>query len=194
MPDRPSVHEAGHVIVADAVGRHVLEVTLGRINVPADHPALQAGEWMVGDGRTVIGPLLREQIIEQWESNQPYTQEQVRWLWAELAISMAGVAAEVAVFGSATELGAELDLRQAAAVANTLGLPGDPAREALVDEAEELAKGIVDQHRQGLLAVAESFAPPCSFDVRAVRALLDDLGFAHASHSHRIEELIAAAG
>ncbi|HUY72698.1 MAG TPA: hypothetical protein VMV08_10675 [Gaiellaceae bacterium] len=191
-----AAHEAGHVVVAHALGRDVLQVSFGRAELPHDHPGLPPELQALSNGRTLVGPLWEERLSEQFRDCEPFGDIQIAWLRAEMVMCYAGWIAEQALVGSYRPVGAYADWLKAVTAANLLGLAEMAdghwrISDTISAELERIGRLIIEDLRPGLVRLAETFATiaPAEIDEPAIRAMLADLGLARASHVHLLEPL-----
>jgi hypothetical protein len=185
------VHEAGHVVVAYALGRRVSLVRLGSHPVPDDHPHAEVLAGSIAGGETRFGPDLASEISKRFNDGQPLALEHVEWLRAELVICHAGTAAEERLLGSATPEGWTADAQQGAVVVRMLGITDDSdGGAARVERAANIATSLVDALESELERVAARFSQgTVELDEAAITLLLEESGLRRGSHRELLEEL-----
>jgi hypothetical protein len=191
-----AAHEAGHVIVAHALGRHVLRVRIGNVYLAADHPEDPSGVEMISSGFTLFGPLLADEVEERRRTGTPLTAEHVDWLRSEMVLCFPGLIAEAVLTKSRP--GADADLAQAGAIAEALGKV--EVREdgqvhvdaAFHREAHGVAQAILADLVRNLIALTEMLAaqPNSEWPEEAIQAALSELGSPEGSHRHLLERLV----
>jgi len=186
------VHEAGHVVVAYALGRRVTLVRLGSHPVPDDHPHAEVLAGSIAGGDTRFGPDLASEISKRFNDGQPLALEHLEWLRAELVICHAGIAAEERLLGSATPEGWTADAQQGAVVVRMLGITDDPdGGAARVERAANIATSLVDALvGSGLDRIAATFSQGAvELDEAAITSLLEESGLRRGNHRELLEEL-----
>jgi hypothetical protein len=94
-----AVHEAGHIVVACALGRRVTLIRLGRRMVPADHPHAELLQGSITGGESRFAPALATDINHRVETGIPLNAVHLEWLRAELVTCFAGALAETRLLG-----------------------------------------------------------------------------------------------
>lgn len=192
---RAAVHEAGHVVVARALGRQVVLVRIGTQAVPDDHPHAGVLAGATAGGETRLGPILGPEIARRADAGEAFDQEHVDWLRAELVICLAGVAAEQQLLGGATAASGVGDTAQGATVARLLGVLGDAdGGAARVARAEAIAVAVLDELAMGLEGFARLLsAGPIELDGAQSSVALEGLGVSSGSHQAMLEQLASTA-
>jgi hypothetical protein len=164
-PKVTATHEAGHCIVAHAMGLHVIYATITR-DVAAPGAVLRKGRpgehvnatggFFVSDGFTAIEPHIGEQIAKGADAGLAPTPEQRLWL-AQFAVRAAAgpLAQEQAGF---SDHGATLDLKQVYDSAKLLSgwpHPDEAAHKELVRAILNSAAHILNGHWSRVEVFAE---------------------------------------
>jgi hypothetical protein len=186
-----AVHEAGHVVVAYAVGRRVTLIRLGRQTVPSGHPHAELLKGSVTGGESRFGPALATEINHRVNTGIPLAPEHLEWLRAELVTCFAGALTETRLLGE-TNSGSELaDLKQASIIVGLLGITADPdGGAARVDRAGRIAERIIADLLPSVEQVADTLSQgPCEFDESTAHALLEQSGVSRGTHRELLDEL-----
>jgi hypothetical protein len=189
---RPAaVHEAGHAVVGFALGRRVALVRIGSEPVPDDHPQAAVLGGSITGGETRFDPDLIPAMQRQNSAGLPYTPEQIEWLRGELVTCMAGVAAEAELLGASSDDAGTADLRQAAIVANILGITQDADGGARrLQQAETTANAVVNELRVAIKRLSATLSEGSrTFDARTMDALLEEAGVTRGSHRSELDKL-----
>jgi hypothetical protein len=192
-------HEAGHAIVAHALGRHLEWVYIGDFVLPVGHPNNEGDDPLVRRGYCLAGPLLADAISARHAARLPFTDEQADWLLTEAVITPAGY------IGQASQSwrrrrdaanGAASDREAFESVAFLLGQAEDVDEETtLVSEAFETAafetaKRILIELMGNLMQLTDMFADrPGEWTEEALQTVLRDLGSPLGSHRPMLQEL-----
>lgn len=193
MPEltRSAVHEAGHVVVAYALGRSVFLLRMGSQAVPKDHPHWDVLEGSVSGAESRFGPSLAAEISQTANSGASLTPEHIEWLRAELVTCLAGRLAELQLLGDSTEEGWLADAQQASVVVGMLGFTSDAdGGEARLNRAGHIAEGIIAELAEPHKRVANTLSEgPCELDEEAAHDLLERSGVTAGLHRHLLDAL-----
>jgi hypothetical protein len=187
------VHEAGHVVVACALGRGVTFVRLGSQPVPEDHPHRELLKGSITGGESRFSPAFGLEISKRVKCGLPLTPEHVEWLRIELVTCFAGRLAEVQLLSSASDESWLADAQQAAIIIGFLGIKGDAdGGEARIASAGNIADRILVDLSRSLERVAAKFSQgPSEFDEPAIASLLQQSGIRRGSHRELLHDLDA---
>lgn len=194
MPLRPTaVHEAGHIVVAYALGRQVTLVRIGRQTVPSDHPHAELLRGAVTGGESQFGPALASEINHRAKTGFPLDANHIEWLRAELVICFSGFHAEVALLDKMDQDGAVADMKQGSIAVSLLGITADAdGGAARVERAEQLAREVIAELASCVRRVAEVLSiGSCFLDEASAHALLERSGARQGSHRELLERLAA---
>jgi hypothetical protein len=189
-----AVHEAGHVVVAYALGRRVTLIRIGRRTVPLEHPHTELLQGSVTGGESRFAPALATEINHRLETGIPLDAGHLEWLRAELVTCLAGALAETRFFG-ARDSGSELaDLKQASIVVTRLGITADAdGGAARVDRAGEIADMVILELAECVEHVATRLSQgPCELDESSAHSLLEQSGVRRGTHRKLLDELARA--
>jgi hypothetical protein len=200
-PKASAIHEAGHCIVAHALGLRVIFATIKREIVlpggvyrkgcPAEHPNT-SGELIVDDGFNVAEPLLADEVNACAAAGLPLSPEQRIWLAQSAVSSAAGPFAEAGagfrpggVSGDRQQVGqcAGLLGRKQEHRGNTVADPG------WVKAVEHDAAIILSENWVYVEAFAERLLADIELDAEACQAALD--GLPCGNYEWMIEDLLA---
>jgi len=186
-----AVHEAGHVVVAYALGRRVTLIRLGEQTVPTNHPHTELLKGSVTGGESRFGPALATEIYENVNAGIPLTAGQIEWLRAELVTCFAGALAETRLRGEQNTGSALADLKQGSIVVGLLGINADAdGGEARVERAGGIAERIIIELEACVEQVATALSQgPCELDEPAAHSLLDRSGVGQGTHRALLEDL-----
>jgi hypothetical protein len=186
-----AVHEAGHIVVAYALGRRVTLVRIGRQTVPADHPHAELLQGSVTGGESRFGPALGPEISHRIETGAPLATNHIEWLCSELVTCFAGFHAELRLLGEMDQDGALADVAQASIVVRFLGITGDVDGGATrVERAEQIAQTVLAELSACVERVAAALSEgPCEFNESSAHALLEQSGVQPGSHRKLLDEL-----
>jgi hypothetical protein len=97
--ERRALHEAGHAVVAHALGRTPTYATREREpttsrRLPVGHPLNPFPHPFVSGGFHISEPLLAKEVTAQFASGQPLKPEHVEWVRQQAVIIIAGPIAE----------------------------------------------------------------------------------------------------
>lgn len=195
-----AAHEAGHVIVAHALGRHVLVARIGGVELPPGHPSNPLEVASVSAGFHLAGPSLTAEINECFEAGVPFTAHQVDWLRSEIIVAFAGRIAECFLTGQADvpAWAAEGDLIQAGHVARMLGKAETrPDGEIVYDvefliQAHRVSGAILADLTPNLTCMADllSVRPVAEYPEETIQMMLAELGSPEGSHRHLLATLV----
>lgn len=142
-----AVHEAGHIVVAYALGRRVPLIRMGRQMAPVEHPHTSLLRGSVTAGESRFGPPLATEINRRVEGS-PLAASHVEYLRAELVTCLGGTLAETRSFGPRHSGGELADVAQASIVVKLLGISADAGGGAArVARAGRIAK---QRHRRAV--------------------------------------------
>jgi hypothetical protein len=115
-------HEAGHAVVAHALGRRVISIRATALRLPTGHPHNPFNKPVVSAGFTLNEPRRAEEINAQLDAGRAFTEDQTDWLLEEVVICLAGGLAESSATDRATaRASAAADLHQCGQIAGMLG-------------------------------------------------------------------------
>ena len=194
VPLRPTaVHEAGHIVVAYALGRRVTHVRIGRHAVPGDHPHVELLEGAVTGGESRFGPALASEINHRAKTGLPLDANHIEWLRAELVTCFSGFHAEAALLDKVDQDGAVADMKQGSIAVSLLGITADAdGGEARVERAEAIAREVIAELSPCIRRVAAALSNgPCVLDEPSAQALLEQSGARQGTHRELLERLAA---
>jgi hypothetical protein len=186
-----AVHEAGHIVVACALGRRVTLIRLGRRMVPADHPHAELLQGSITGGESRFAPALATDINHRVETGIPLNAVHLEWLRAELVTCFAGALAETRLLGEKRPESELADLKQASIVVRLLGITADAdGGEARVAHAGGIANRLIAELTASVEQVAATLSQgPCEFDEASAHPLLKHSGVSRGTHREWLEEL-----
>jgi hypothetical protein len=188
-----AVHEAGHIVVAYALGRRVTFIRIGRQMVPADHPHAELLQGSVTGGESRFGPALATEINYRVNTGTPLAADHLEWLRAELVTCFAGALAETRLLGEMDPEGAVADLKQASIIVGLLGITADAdGGAARLERAEGVAQRVIAELSACVEQVAAALSQgPCEFDESSAHSLLEQSGVKPGTHRRLLDELAA---
>jgi hypothetical protein len=191
-----AIHEAVHLIVAHALGRHPVYARVVPKLLAAGDPINRTGAPLLSMGYARADPAMAEEIDARIDAEQPLTDEQRRWLGTEIVIGFAGwvIQRSEAVHGDAVD-----DLSQVGRAATALGLATEqPDGQVIINPAlQEIAIEAANTILQERWDKAEDLARALQEHGELDEAELGEIlaGLSQGSHEHLLDEvMILAAG
>jgi hypothetical protein len=179
-------HEAGHAVVAHAVGQHPVYLTCIPRLVPVGDPENPTDAPLRGYGFHLAEPFRTDEINERVEAGLPFTADQVEWVRQEAVISVAGPIAEGKVAG------ADLDIDRFINMADVLGYAEERDGELFANEEFEsaviqLAERILFDYARLVVSLGKRLLARRELHAADIDAFL--AGTVNGSHRHLLAEL-----
>jgi hypothetical protein len=203
-PTACAIHEAGHCVVAHALGMHVIYATIKPETVlpggvcrkghPGEHLNTTDAPFR-SDGFNAAEPLLAAEVEEQVTAGLPLTAEHQLWLAQSAVSSAAGPLAELSA--DLGDGGARSDLQQVSLYVAILVNSQQPQSEipdrTKVDEstyaALNAARIILNESRPQVVAFANRLLADLELDAQACQAALD--GLPCGNYAWMLKDLLA---
>jgi hypothetical protein len=199
-PKRVAFHEAGHAVVAHAVGLTTTYIRVGWVVLPPGHPDNPTKEPLDSGGFHRIAPNLAAEVQAKLDGGEALTAAEREWALQHFVVCFAGPIAESAVAAVSrdeTFRGARGDFQQATWMAEALGRAVDMGEGKLAAEpglwqaGQEVAQAILLDRAADMALLADLLESraPCEAGEETLAVIFERFEQPAGSHRHLLDRL-----